>query len=126
MSRNGRSTFTPEVRAAITARVELGASYVDAARAAGVKPATAKTWLARGRREDTGDYHDFATGIEQAREQASSGQPGDAAELKRRVWAMVEAGSVEAAKLYHRMLNTGEADGEADPWAELGIERARQ
>ncbi len=46
-----RSKFGPEVRAKILARIEIGVSYTDAATAAGVKPATAKSWLGKGRRE---------------------------------------------------------------------------
>ena len=112
--------FGPETRAAILARLELGATFADAA-TAGVKVPTAKTWLARGRREPSGTYRDFADAVARARAGVDSTEPGDIDELRRRVWRMVEAGSVEAAKLYLRILLEEEVP--VDPWKALGIER---
>lgn len=117
--------FTPGARAGILARLELGVSFTDSATAAGVKVSTAKGWLARGRQDPDGAYGEFAQAVEVARETGKATEPGDAAELRRRVWTMVESGSVEAAKLYHRILT--EADGlppgSVDPWKSLGIPR---
>ncbi len=119
MTANG-SRFGPETRAAIVARLELGATFAGAAEASGVKVPTAKTWLARGRREESGPYREFADAVELARSSMDSTEPGDIEELRLRVWRMVEAGSVEAAKLYHRILLE---EVPADPWKALGIER---
>ena len=97
-------------------------SFKDAATAVGVKVPTANAWLARGRKEDDGPYAEFADLVEKARAAAKAPiEPGDEAELRRRVWAMVEAGSREAAKLYWRMLHDGEAP--PDPWSEFAVKR---
>lgn len=96
-----RSTLTPEVRARIAARVELGASLRDAAQAVGVKYETARGWLRRGRREEEGRYREFATAIEEAREKAAARpEPMDEAELREHVEQAVRAGSVQAMKVW--------------------------
>ena len=84
MSANG-TRFGPETRAAIVARLEQGASFAGAATAAGVKVPTAKTWLARGRREASGPYRDFVDAVERARSSVGLTEPGDLDELRRRL-----------------------------------------
>ena len=112
MSRKTTS-YTPEARqalmAGIAARVEHGVSLPDAATAQGARPETVRTWLRRGRREDSGPYADFAQAVEQARERATSRpEPMGDDELARRVSEMVRGGSVQAAKLRWEMLRASE------------------
>ena len=111
MSRKTTS-YTPETRlalmAGIAARVEHGVSLPDAATAQGARPETVRTWLRRGRREDSGPYADFAQAIEQACERvASRPEPMGDNELARRV-GDGRGGSVQAAKLRWEMLRSSE------------------
>ncbi len=97
--------FTPEVTARIVARVELGVSFADSAAAVGVKLPTAKGWLSRGRKEDSGRCHDFAAAVERAREMAGARLgPMDEDELARTVSELARAGGVQAARLRWEML----------------------
>jgi transposase len=106
--------FTPEACARLLARVELGVSFEEAATAAGVKVNTAKAWLARGRREDSGAYAAFAADVEAARAVARARPaPMDAAELARVVSELARAGSVAAAKLRWEMLREAAASAAA-------------
>jgi hypothetical protein len=98
----------PEACAAIIARVEQGVPFKDAARAAGVKYETARSWLGRGRREDSGPYAEFAQAIEQARHSAVTGASMDADELAQVVSEMARKGSVQAAKLRWEMLRVAD------------------
>ena len=100
------SSCTSELAQQVAARVELGVSFAEAVTAAGVKLPTAKTWLARGRREDVGCYATFAEVVDAARERAQERpEPMGRDELLARVSQMVRGGSVEAAKLLDRMLD---------------------
>ncbi|MEK6272975.1 MAG: hypothetical protein AABM42_10070 [Actinomycetota bacterium] len=127
------TTYTPEARqvlmARIAARLEYGVSLPDAATAEGARPETVRTWLRRGRREDSGPYADFAQAIEQARERcASRPEPMDADELAQVVSEMARNGSVQAAKLRWEMLRTpnGQEQPDADEFDELKARRARR
>jgi hypothetical protein len=83
------SKFTPEVRGALIERTGLGLSLADACRSVGVREATVKGWLTRGRREGSGDYAEFVAAIERAREAARERpDPMDADELARVVSEM--------------------------------------
>jgi transposase-like protein len=119
------SLFTPTARAEIVARVEVGLSLADAAVASGVNVETARSWLARGRRE----YHEWALAIERARESATVIEPMGAEELKRHMAVMVRAGSVSAGRLLWEMIR---ADSEPkqvpafDPLAEVDALAARR
>jgi transposase len=96
------------------AAVAAGLSYVDAARAAGVKPNTAKSWLARGRRESEGPYREFVAAVEQARERAQSRpEPMDEDELAVVVSEAARAGSVAAMKLRWEQLRVPRDGSEA-------------
>ena len=101
MSANG-SRFGPEARAAVVARLELGASFAAAAAAAGVKVPTAKTWLARGRREPSGAYRDFADAVERARAGVGSTASGsgvpDRVETLQLLSTAARRGSVQAMR----------------------------
>jgi transposase len=103
------SKFTPEVRGALIERTGLGLSLADACRSVGVREATVKGWLTRGRREGSGDYAEFVAAIERAREAARERpDPMDADELARVVSEMARKGSVQAAKLRWDMLTAAE------------------
>lgn len=54
------SKFTPESRGGLLERTAAGVSLPDAARAVGIREATVKSWVARGRREGEGQYAEFA------------------------------------------------------------------
>lgn len=47
--------------------IRLGASYTDAARVAGINPATVIGWRRRGERETRGEYFQFIEDLERAR-----------------------------------------------------------
>ena len=94
------SKFTPETRERILARLELGVSYRDAAAAAGIRPETARSWLTRGRRQGSGDYHDFAQAVEQARASRDSQPAMSSEEFREHLEAAVRGGSVQAMKLW--------------------------
>jgi IS30 family transposase len=119
------SKFTPEIRGALIERTAAGVSLRDACRALGLREATVKGWLTRGRRENDGDYAAFAAAVDRARaDRRSRPEPMDADELARRVSEMVRGGSVQAAKLRWEMLRAAEPDGEGvkdddDPLAEV-------
>jgi transposase len=117
------SKFTAEARGALLERIAAGVSMRDAARAVGIREKTVKGWLTRGRREETGDYADFAAAVEEVRAAAKErAEPMDGDELAQVVSGMARAGSVQAAKLRWEMLRApGEAEekAEADPLAEV-------
>jgi predicted transcriptional regulator len=125
------TTYTPEARlammAAIAARVEHGVSLPDAATAEGARSETVRTWLRRGRREDSGPYADFARAIREARKAAGDRpEPMDADELAKVVSEMARKGSVQAAKLRWEMLRApdGQERPAADEFDELKARRA--
>jgi len=113
----------------IAARIELGVSLQDAAVAEDVSPHTARSWLQRGRREQSGIYNDFAAAVERARERSqAAAAPMDREELKIVVAEAARAGSVTAAKLCWEILRA-EPGEDADPLAgfdELAARRQRQ
>jgi hypothetical protein len=109
--------FTPKTRAEILARVELGMSLSEAARAVGVPPATARGWLFRGRKAEAGAYREFADAVGKARADADRARrvplgkaraeadrvdPASQVSLRQ----LVRAGSIRAARCYWGMLKT--------------------
>ena len=92
--------FTPKTRAEILARVELGMSLSEAARAVGVPPATARGWLFRGRKAEAGAYREFADAVGKARAEADRVDPASQVSLRQ----LVRAGSIRAARCYWGML----------------------
>ena len=119
--------FTPEARGALIERVASGVSLADAARAIGLREKTVKGWITRGRREDGGDYAEFAQRIEQARREADERpEPMDADELARVVSEAARKGSVAAMKLRHEQLGAKDAPEHepADEFDELKARRA--
>lgn len=107
--------MTPELTAAVAARVELGASFRDAAQAAGVSPETARGWLRRGRNNPDGDCGDFARAIDAAREAAAKRpEPMSEAEFREHLEAAIRAGSTQAMKLWANTYLKSEEGGEDD------------
>ena len=89
------SKFTLQNRETFTCLTEDGLTIADAARVVGIGEKTAKRWLARGRRETSGDYRDFADAVERAREARDQAEPPlDPAELKAVVSRAAKKGSV--------------------------------
>ena len=64
------SKFTPYNRAAVVAHLRRGGAMAEVCRDLDVRLKTAEGWLTRGRREEQGDYADFAEKVEAAREEA--------------------------------------------------------
>jgi hypothetical protein len=123
------SLFTPTARAEVLARVGVGLSLADAAVASGVNVETARSWLVRGRREDSGEYHEWALAVERARESATVIEPMGAEELKRHMAVMVRAGSVSAGRLLWEMIRADSEPNQVpafDPLAEVDALAARR
>jgi transposase len=121
------SKFTPENRGALIERTAAGVSLSDSARATGIREATLKSWLTKGRRESSGDYADFAAAIDEARESARSRpEPMDADELARVVSEMARKGSVTAAKLRWEMLRDAASDDDHAPVDEFDQMKERR
>jgi hypothetical protein len=124
------SKFTREIRGGLIERTAAGVSLADASRALDVRLATVKGWLTRGRREDSGDYADFAQAVDQARGAARSRpEPMDANELAEVVSQMARAGSVQAAKLRWEMLRSEAGEpgtAQPDEFDELKARRAHR
>jgi IS30 family transposase len=94
------SRFTPENRASLIQRFEAGATMPDAARALGLRAATVREWLRRGKREDEGPYADFAVAFEAARQRRDEQPPMSRAEFQQHLDRAVRSGSVAAMKLW--------------------------
>jgi len=97
--------FTPENRAEILERTALGLTQADIARELDIRLPTLKKWIARGRREDSGEYADFSRAYDAARlESKSRPEPMDEAELLIVVSEAARRGSVQAMKLRWEMI----------------------
>lgn len=123
--------FTPENRAAIIARVEIGEPLTAAAAAAGIPLPTVKTWLARGRREQGTDYAEFAARVDAAKPKAR--QIGEGLLAEDELWAVASAyarrGSVPAMRVVWEILKSrGEATSATVPTQldELAERRVRR
>lgn len=125
------SKFTPEARGGLLERAAAGVSLADSCQAVGLRLNTAKSWIARGRRETEGAYAEFVAELDAARQTASERpEPLTEEELRRLVSQMVRQGSVAAAKLYWTMLAADRGEEvipDVDhPLAELDELRARR
>lgn len=108
--------FTEEKREGVIDRVRIGVSQADAARAVGVSEKTVKHWLTRGRKEDAGQYAEFADAVAEARAEAAERvEPMDRDELARVVAQAARGGSVQAMKLQWEMLRAKPPDEESEP-----------
>jgi hypothetical protein len=103
------SKFTPENRGALIERTAAGVSLRDAARAVGVREATVKSWVTRGRREVEGESAEFAAALDAARDEAR-GRPGPLTreEFELRLAEAVRGGSVQAMKLWAELHLAGQ------------------
>lgn len=109
------SKFTPETRGAVIERTAAGVSLPDIASAIEVRLPTLKSWLTRGRREEAGEYHDFAQAVDSAREEAKNRpEPMDEDELLRVVSEAARKGSVSAMKLRWEMILADREPQEAE------------
>lgn len=126
------SKFTPEIRGALIERFAAGCSIPDAASAVGVNEKTVKQWLTRGRKEDAGEYAEFAAEADEVREKAKEriAQPMDEDELARVVSDCARRGNTTAMKLRWDMLTAKkeppEQEKPADPLANLDELAARR
>lgn len=108
--------FTPERRATLVCLFNEGLTMREAASEAEVTERTLKGWLARGRRESSGTFHDFAAAVDGAREHAAAREkPMDEAELRLVVSRAARRGSVQAQKLYWEMIRADDDEAEAQP-----------
>lgn len=123
------SKFTAETRGALIERFAAGCTVTDAAIATDVREKTLKGWLTRGRKEESGDYADFAKAVDEARERARTRpDPMDEAELARVVSESARKGNTQAMKLRWEMLNRRrdpeEPEKPVNPLDELAQRRA--
>lgn len=86
-------------------------TFADAVKGSGYKLATARGWLARGRRESEGEYAEFAAAVERARADHKL-EAMTPAEHRQKVSEVARGGNVAALKLYWEMIR---ADEDADP-----------
>ena len=115
------SKFTPQNRAALLERTTAGVSLTDAARTIGIREATVKGWVTRGRREGSGDYAEFVAALDTARQEAKD-RPGPLTreEFDLRLSYAVRGGSVAAMKLWAELhVSPPEAEPEGNPLAEI-------
>lgn len=117
------SKFTPEVRGAVLERFAAGCTIYDTAHAVGVAEKTLKGWLTRGRREESGDYADFARRADEVRAEAKN-RPEPMTEEEHRLVVSESArkGNTQAMKLYWEMLlddRSADEEEPADPLDEL-------
>jgi hypothetical protein len=105
--------FTPENRAVILSHLRTGGSLAGACRDIGVRLKTAEGWLTRGRREDDGDYAEFAASVEEARlAHERAGMNAD--EFDGHLAKAVRAGSVQAMKLWWEIHGKEEPPDDGD------------
>ncbi len=113
------SKFTPENRGALVERTAAGVALPDAARAIGIREATVKSWLTRGRRERSGEYAEFVSAIEEARAASSRPEAMGGGELVAVVSEMARRGSVQAARLRWNMLTAAEGPTRSLPTSSM-------
>lgn|GEM_PF-4575624 len=116
--------FTPENRDGILELLADGLSLKDASREVGVREKTVKGWLTRGRKEEDGEYAEFAAAVDSAREEFEQKErPMSEAELLLAVSRAAKKGSVAAQKLLWDMLRASKGDeggeSERSPFDEL-------
>ena len=120
------SKFTPAIRSALLERTVAGVSMSDACRATGVREATVKSWVTRGRREEEGEYAEFVAALTAARDEAHA-RPGPLTreEFELRLSMAVRGGSVQAMKLWAE-LHLAAEDAPAEPPDEFDELRERR
>lgn len=110
-----RKKFTPENRVAVIKAVARGATLKDAAAAADLNAGTVDNWLARGRKDDDGDYYEFSQVIDGLRGDKLKAEPMTEEELREVVSITAQAGNVQAQRLYYEMLRDDKAPDEDEP-----------
>lgn len=114
-----------DVKDALIAAVRDGATVDEATRSVGVNVNTARSWLAKGRKDPQGRYGRFASEVDALRNlrrlpSRSELQAMTRDELEGLLAERVRAGSVPAMALWVK-LHRGEFEGMAeDPFAEFG------
>jgi len=103
------SKFTERNRDALIECFAAGCSLPDAAAAVGINKTTIRGWLTRGRREEAGEFADFAQAVDGARERARVrlGRPMDSDELAHVVSAAARKGNTKAMRMRWEMLTEG-------------------
>lgn len=125
------SKFTVAMRGALLERFAAGLTLADAARDVGISEKTVKSWLTRGRREESGLYAEFARACDDARRGAVERSPEmSVVEFRQQLERSVRRGSVQAMKLWSDLFlrPSAEPEAPADPLAEfdeLADRRAR-
>ena len=104
---------------AVTEHLAAGCTLREAAEASGLRFETVRTWLKRGRKEDSGAYADFADQVDEARERAAR-RPLDRDEWEELVGQAARKGSVAALKLWHEVHRDDPAEDDEEP-GELDI-----
>lgn len=122
------SKFAAEVRCGLIERTASGVSLPDAVRAVGVREATVKGWISRGRRDTDGEYAKFVSELDEARE-AARVRPGPLSreEFELRLAEAVRGGSLQAMKLWaelHAKGGEGTPEEPVDEFDELKARRA--
>lgn len=112
-------------REGLLASVRAGVTVDEAARSAGVRVNTVRSWLSRGRKAPEGPYGRFAAEIDASRELKRLPAPLELRaltrdELERVLAEKVRAGSVQAMRLWVD-LHRSEFEGERvdDPFVEF-------
>ena len=82
-----------EVGGLLIALTGAGLSLADACAKAEIPEPTAKTWLAKGRREQSGPYAAFARGIDTARtvRHSLADRPEESSDIWQRIDALAES-----------------------------------
>ncbi len=100
-----RSKFTPETRGAVIERFAIGMNLREISHAVELNEQTLRGWLTRGRKEEAGDYADFAAAVDNAKaEAAARPEPLTEDEHRRLVAEACRKGSVSAMKLAWEMI----------------------
>lgn len=104
--------FTPEITEGLLDLLRDGLTLADASREVEVAEKTVKNWITRGRKEEEGEYADFAAAVDKARqEHAEREQPLTEEELMLVASRAAKKGSVAAMKLVYEMLRASKGDG---------------
>ena len=121
------SKLTPETHAAIVDAILHGATYKDAAEAAGVWYTTFNDWMQRGEQAKSGQYYEFYDAVHQAEAQCRLN-------MTRVIQSAAAKGDWKAAEAYLRRrdrVNWGDnvdvtSGGKAITWRDFISDNAQQ
>jgi hypothetical protein len=96
----------------------------DPDRRHGIAARTVSSWVTKARRDPSGQFGEFVAALDAVQERrlhlSDDERPIRSIEAQAIVWRAVEAGSVQAAKLYWQMLQRQEErEPKPDPFADL-------